>query len=335
MTAGAGAATYTGGSGNDTITGSGVADTLTGGAGSDTITGGGGADTLAGGAGNDTITGGAGGDTITGGAGVDTITAGAGADTVTGGAGADVIDITGTGAIDTLVMTAGNALNEAIGIDVITGFDTASVANLGDNIDIDLSDINNALNAGTLLTGDGTDAAASDTPVLTAITAGGYNLDGANSDILVLAGNYASTDEVETALEAGGAYVLTSDDAGGTYTNTTPSSFFTITTSTASFLASRLLLTLATTKNSQPAILPSPTSSKSTVLTTLLTSCLATSISSLDIYAFYIPPAQAGGFFCLRISHSSAIPTNCLLTPQDPFRYSCLAGSSGYIRCFI
>ena len=131
-----------------------------------------------------------------------------------------MIDITGTGAIDTLVMTAGNALNEAIGIDVITGFDTASVANLGDNIDIDLSDINNALNAGTLLTGDGTDAAASDTPVLTAITAGGYNLDGANSDILVLAGNYASTDEVETALEAGGAYVLTSDDAGGTYTNT-------------------------------------------------------------------------------------------------------------------
>ena len=220
MTSGAGAATYTGGSGNDTITGSGVADTLTGGAGSDTITGGGGADTLAGGAGNDTITGGAGGDTITGGAGVDTITAGAGADTVTGGAGADVIDITGTGAIDNVVLTAGNALNEAIGIDVITGFDTASVANLGDNIDIDLSDINNALNAGTLLTGDGTDSVVQGTPVLTAVTAGGYDLGGANTDILVLAGNYSSTDEVETALEAGGSHALTSDDANGNYTAT-------------------------------------------------------------------------------------------------------------------
>jgi Ca2+-binding RTX toxin-like protein len=213
MTAGAGVATFTGGSANDTITGGGAADILTGGGGADTLTGGAGADTLAGGASNDIITGGAGADIITGGSGVDTITGGAGADIVTGGLGADVIDITGTGAIDTLIMTTGGA----IGIDVVTGFDVATAANSGDNVDIDLSDINGVV--GKLLLADGNSNAATAAPVLTTVSAA-YDMGGAASDILLLTGNFSSTGEVETALETGGALALTSDDATANYATT-------------------------------------------------------------------------------------------------------------------
>jgi Ca2+-binding RTX toxin-like protein len=211
MTAGSGIATFTGGSANDTITGGGAADILTGGGGTDTITGGAGGDTLAGGAGNDILTGGAGADIITGGSGVDTINGGAGADTITAGLGADIIDITGTGAIDTLIMTTGGA----IGIDKITGFDVATAANSGDNVDIDLSDLNGVVT--DMLTGDGTAMIAIAAPVLSTLT-GASNMDAANSDILLLTGNFSNTGEVETALEVGGSLALTSDDAGGGYT---------------------------------------------------------------------------------------------------------------------
>ena len=211
MTAGAGAATYTGGTGNDTITGSGAADTLTGGAGADTITGGGGADILTGGNGADTITGGAGADTIVGGDGADIITGGAGADIITGGLGIDTIDITGTGAIDTIIMTSGQA-SGAIPIDIITGFDTASVANNGDNIDIDLSDINIAV-TGDLLDSASANAAANTDPILTTYTGATDMGDVAGTDIIVLSGNFGSVAEVGTALSAGGSHALTADDA--------------------------------------------------------------------------------------------------------------------------
>jgi len=84
------------------------------------ITGGAGADTIVAGSGADTISGGGGGDSITSGAGDDSITvAGAGADTITAGSGIDSIDLTTTGAADTINLTTTSANR-----DLISNFET-------------------------------------------------------------------------------------------------------------------------------------------------------------------------------------------------------------------
>jgi hypothetical protein len=109
-------------------TGTGV-QTFTGGAGADTINGGAGADALVGGLGNDTINGGAGADTaLTGGVGADTITTGAGDDTVVhtvtdGVFATGIIDATtGNAILATVVLAAGDTIQLANGVDLITDF---------------------------------------------------------------------------------------------------------------------------------------------------------------------------------------------------------------------
>jgi hypothetical protein len=176
-----------------------------------TITGGSGIDSLTGGAGADTINANAGADILIGGGGNDAITGGEGADTITGGLGADTITLTeSTKAIDTVVGTTSGALT----MDTIVGFDVQSAAERGDNYDIDLSDLNGIV--ADMRSGDGTALASATAPTLTAITAA-YDLGGANSDILVLSGDFATAAIVETALESGGSRQLTSDDANASY----------------------------------------------------------------------------------------------------------------------
>jgi hypothetical protein len=135
----------------------------------------------------------AGSNTISTGAGADIITSGSGVDTITGGTGANVLILKAV------------ALNTTT-VDVITDFTTATW-----DIDIDLSDI------GTLLDiKDSTDLAAADNLAFETITAA-FDLGGttSNDSILVanLAGNIASTDALETALEFGGDLQLTSGGA--------------------------------------------------------------------------------------------------------------------------
>jgi hypothetical protein len=174
-----------------TITGSSIKDTIT----------------LTHISGTTTISGGKGDDAITGGSGVDTITGGEGADTIKGGAGKDVIDLTETtAAIDVVDLTGGGA-----DLVTITGFNVAAAADKGDNLDISFSAISGVTGIGDLLTADSTDMGAQGTPVLTKVTKA-YDMAGANSDILVIDGDFASTDAVETALEIGGTRALTVDD---------------------------------------------------------------------------------------------------------------------------
>jgi len=177
-----------------------------------TIEGGSGVDNITGGAGADVINGNAGADVIIGGAGADAISGGEGADTITGGLGSDTITLTETTrAIDTVVLTTGGA----VALTTIVDFDVRTAAELGDNVDIDLSDLNGIVT--DMLTGDGTVLATAAAPVLTTIT-GAYDMVGSNFDILVLSGDFADTSAVETALEVGGSRALTSDDANGAYT---------------------------------------------------------------------------------------------------------------------
>jgi len=176
-----------------------------------TIEGGSGVDNITGGAGADVINGNAGADVIIGGAGADAISGGEGADTITGGLGSDTITLTETTrAIDTVVLTTGGA----VALTTIVDFDVRTAAELGDNVDIDLSDLNGIVTA--MRTGDGTVLAAAAAPVLTTIT-GAYDMAGSNFDILVLSGDFADTSAVETALEVGGSRALTSDDATAGY----------------------------------------------------------------------------------------------------------------------
>ena len=177
------------------ITGSNIVDNLSNtGAGAITIDGKGGADVISTGSGADTITGGEGGDTIT------------------GGAGADTVHLAeATAATDTVVLTTGGA----IALTTITGFATGSTN--GDNLDIDLSDLNGIVT--DMNTGDAT-ALATATGATLAEVSEAYNLDGSNSDILVLVGDFADSAAVETALETGGSHALTFDgaaDAGDAY----------------------------------------------------------------------------------------------------------------------
>jgi Ca2+-binding RTX toxin-like protein len=103
--------------GNDKITGSIGHDTLVGGAGDDTLIAGSGATLLDGGTGNDSLVGGAGKDTLSG---------GAGNDTMTGGAGVDVFKW----------HLGDQGAEGAPAADRITDFNSASVANGGDILDL-------------------------------------------------------------------------------------------------------------------------------------------------------------------------------------------------------
>jgi S-layer protein len=185
-----------------------AAVTITGGAGDDVLTG------SAAALNADTISGGAGADTIIGGTGVDTLTGGEGADTITGGLEADVINLTETtAAIDTVILTTG----AAIGVDVITGFNVATAADNGDNVDIDLSDINALVGdlslAGNFATASNVGASAA--PVIAQVAVGAYDMaTDATAHILNIVGDYATAGDLETALEIGGTSALTTNSTG-------------------------------------------------------------------------------------------------------------------------
>ncbi|SDY82954.1 hypothetical protein SAMN05444486_104132 [Lentibacter algarum] len=146
-------------------------------------------------------------DTVIGSANVDTISLGEGADTVTAGLGADIIDLTeNTAAIDTVVMTTGGA----IAADTIIGF-TAGAG--GDNVDIDLSDINAIVT--DLNTADAAVAATAAASQIGQVAVGAFDMGSAaaGDNILNIVGDYASATALETALEVGGTSALTADGA--------------------------------------------------------------------------------------------------------------------------
>ena len=159
----------------------------------------------------------AGADIVLGGSGVDTVTLGEGVDTVTGGLGADIIDLTeATAAIDTVILSTGGA----IAVDEITGFNVATAANDGDNVDIDLSDINGLVGdlslAGDLSTA--SNVAADTDPVIAQVAVGAYDMaTDATAHILNIVGDYATTSALETALEVGGTSALTTNSTGAEF----------------------------------------------------------------------------------------------------------------------
>ena len=122
-----------GGSEDDTIEGGKHVDILSGEEGDDTISGGAGDDYLFGGEGDDTLSGGAGEDWISGGDGDDTLTGGDDADTFTfiNGNGTDTITDFSTSE-DIIRLSALNGL---------TGFDSLTITQDGDDAVIDLSDL--------------------------------------------------------------------------------------------------------------------------------------------------------------------------------------------------
>jgi Ca2+-binding RTX toxin-like protein len=180
-----GVVSFVSGSGADTLNGTNNGDTLNGGGGNDTITGNGGADPLNGGAGNDTINGGAGSDALDGDAGNDTLTGGAGIDSFVIGEGSDTIT------------------------DFVVGSTTSS-----DTIDLDLSGIE-AL-SGSDLVNMAADSITAGGPIEFTTITGATDLNAigtSDDDILVLNGvEVSSLSALETALEAGGAYALTTDE---------------------------------------------------------------------------------------------------------------------------
>ena len=167
--------TLLGSEGDDLINGNGGNDSLVGGGGNDFITGGAGSDVLDGSAGDDTLSGQGGPDTLIGGEGNDTFqwNIGDGDDMVSSLNGFDQMQVTGTGAVDTVsvgklgsriqVISGGNVLTVNADIRVITidlgnGDDVATVGNLAGVsltvLTINGGDGNDILDASTGVLGD-------------------------------------------------------------------------------------------------------------------------------------------------------------------------------------
>lgn len=185
-----------------------------GGSANQTLTGTAAVDLLNGGAGADTIDAGAGADTIIGGSGADALTAGEGADTVTGGSGNDTIVLTETtAAVDVVNVTYSEA---GASIDFVTGFATTSA---GDKLVFDISDLG-AVTASGGIAANATTFAVLGAAAATPVGAGasvvqvltGAATASTTANVFVLSGaTFSTSDEVEDALEAGGAFALTID----------------------------------------------------------------------------------------------------------------------------
>jgi len=160
------------------------------------------------GSGNITIDGAGGVDTIVTGSGDDTITGGGGADIITPGLGTDTVILTeASAASDTVIMTTGGAVK----LTTITGFNAG--ATNGDNLDIDLSDLNALVT--NLTTGQGGNVASGDAVVMTTLDGDGiYSMGTAVTEVFVVDGTIASSSALETALEAGGSHSLKAHTTG-------------------------------------------------------------------------------------------------------------------------
>ena len=132
-----------GGDGNDVLLGGAGDDTLQGGDGNDALYGSDGNDALDGGTGNDVLYGGAGADNLKGGLGDDVIDGQGGADTMDGGAGNDtyyiddvndLVQDSGAGDVDTVVVSVNYDLNRLVGVENITGVGSAAITLTGNGL---------------------------------------------------------------------------------------------------------------------------------------------------------------------------------------------------------
>jgi len=149
---GAGNDVLDGGVGNDVLAGGGGDDNLQAGSGDDNLQGNDGNDVLYGADGNDALDGGAGNDVLYGGAGADNLKGGlgddvidgqGGADTMDGGAGNDtyyiddvndLVQDSGAGDVDTVVVSVNYDLNRLVGIENITGVGSAAITLTGNGL---------------------------------------------------------------------------------------------------------------------------------------------------------------------------------------------------------
>jgi hypothetical protein len=170
-----------------------------------------GAITINGFGGADTITTGTGADIIDGGAGDDTLNGGTGNDTITGGEGADTI-VTGTGNV-TVILTETVAAEDVIQIrtgttDVVTIRDyVGGGAATADDIELTLTLVESLAGITDWVDSTGTSETASAVS-LQSITAADVDIGAAAVAVLTIDGNYATTGDLETALEIGGAMAL-------------------------------------------------------------------------------------------------------------------------------
>jgi len=237
--------TITTGKGGDTITGGGAADVLSAGAGTDTINATKGNDDIDGGDGTDTykITNADNGGLIEDGDRTDNyINLATGKAVFTDAAGvthtqtltgienvnldaqndkavdiaivgdANANDIVGGGGDDKITGGAGSdVFTLGAGVDIVTDLE---VGTSGDDIKLDLSDIEGAALTDLIKIDGAASVADSDTVVLSTVT-GVFDADALTSDttIVVIDGTIASTDALETALEASGSFELTLDGA--------------------------------------------------------------------------------------------------------------------------
>lgn len=125
---------------------------------------------------------------------------------VTSGAGAETITLGSEAGIENVIFAAGSAFG-----DTVSGF---TVGAGGDSIDLTITVVE-ALNGGgnDLVESGGAASAAAGAITVTNVPVGAFNLDTATSELLAVAGTYAAANDLETALETGGASVLTLDGA--------------------------------------------------------------------------------------------------------------------------
>lgn len=200
--------TVYGGTGNDYLDGGSGHDRINGDEGNDYLYGQSGSDKLDGGDGNDTIYGGTGNDSLNGGAGNDYLEGGEGNDVFTGGAGSDTLILTETTAVTDVVITSG------IHTDNVIGFNMG--ATNGDKISIDSSEFDSIAGiADYVLIGSQHNVVGTGSSVIAEVTTGGGTIIDAEASVIVLTGTvFSTTNDVETALEAGGSRELTIKTSG-------------------------------------------------------------------------------------------------------------------------
>jgi len=163
--------------------------------------------------GTSTITGSSTANHIKGTDAVDVITGGLGADQIWSDAGADSIVLTeSTASIDKVTfgdgeLVAGNIAQALISADSIVGF---TVGASGDQIVIDISAVVALIGVDSLVDVGGTAITSSATVNVLDITSTSDVTTG-TAEILTLAGAGITEDAIETALEAGGSRLLTTD----------------------------------------------------------------------------------------------------------------------------
>jgi hypothetical protein len=160
-----------------------------------------------------TFNGGAGADVFVGGSGKDTVSGGAGGDVFTSSAGLDEYDFADGGTAAEDVLTQANTA-----LITISGFDTGAEAT-ADELTLDISIIEGLTSVTDLVNTDAITAATGTASTLSAafetVTAAATIGASAGNTGVIVSGNIASTNALETALEVGGDFALTATNAFG------------------------------------------------------------------------------------------------------------------------